>query len=132
MLIEWKYTESYSRTCLAISKRGTDKREIYRSLYDSPCCPIDKTMVPEFGDLFYEPFYQFLRQQLLAHEMEQAKGVGMQSCDGPAYGSGPQSRLPQGFLAWIAATRRLQHRGLERARETAGSISQRFHRSPVW
>ena len=30
-------------------------------------------MVPEFGNLFYEPFYQFLRQQLLAHEMEQAR-----------------------------------------------------------
>ena len=30
-------------------------------------------MVPEFGNLFYEPFYQLLRQQLLAHEMERAR-----------------------------------------------------------
>ena len=72
-LIEWKYTESYSPTWLGISKSRTDRRDIYRHLYDSPDCPLEKTRVPEFGDLFYEPFYQFLRQQLLAHEMERAK-----------------------------------------------------------
>ena len=66
VLIEWKYTESYNRTWLGISKRGTDRRNIYRRLYDSPGCPIDKTRVPDFSDLFYEPFYQLLRQQLLA------------------------------------------------------------------
>ena len=78
VLIEWKYTESYSRTWLGISKSGTDRRGIYRHLYDSPDCPLEKTKVPEFGDLFYEPFYQFLRQQLLAHKMEQAKEL---ECD---------------------------------------------------
>ena len=78
VLIEWKYTESYSRTWLGISKGGTDRRGIYRHLYDSPECPLEKTKVPEFGDLFYEPFYQFLRQQLLAHEMERAKEL---ECD---------------------------------------------------
>ena len=73
VLIEWKYTESYSGTRLVKSKSGTDRRGIYRHLYDSPDCPLEKTKVPEFGDLFYEPFYQFLRQQLLAHTMERAK-----------------------------------------------------------
>lgn len=72
-LIEWKYTESYSPTWLGISKSRTDRRGIYRHLYDSPDCPLEKTRVPEFGDLFYEPFYQFMRQQLLAHEMELAQ-----------------------------------------------------------
>ena len=73
VLIEWKYTESYNRTWLGSSKSGTDRRGIYRHLYDSPGCPLEKTKVPEFGDLFYGPFYQFLRQQLLAHEMELAQ-----------------------------------------------------------
>ena len=73
VLIEWKYTESYNRTPLAISKSGTDRRDIYRHLYNSPGCPLDKTKVPDFSDLFYEPFYQLLRQQLLAREMEQAR-----------------------------------------------------------
>ena len=73
VLIEWKYTESYSRTWLGKSKSGTDRRDIYRHLYDSPGCPLEKTRVPDFSDLFYEPFYQLLRQQLLAHEMELAQ-----------------------------------------------------------
>ena len=77
VLIEWKYTESYSRTWLGIAKKsGTDRREIYRHWYDSPCCPLEKDKAPDFSDLFYEPFYQFLRQQLLAHEMEQARELG--------------------------------------------------------
>ena len=73
VLIEWKYTESYSGTPLAIAKSGTDRREIYRHLYDRPDCPLDKTKVADFRDLFYEPFYQLMRQQLLAHEMERAR-----------------------------------------------------------
>ena len=40
--------------------------------------PVDKTTVQDFSDLFYEPFYQLLRQQLLAHEMELAQELG---CD---------------------------------------------------
>lgn len=35
-------------------------------------CPIRKDILPNFDALFYEPFYQFMRQQLLAHEMEKA------------------------------------------------------------
>lgn len=76
VLIEWKYTESYSGTPLAVAKSGTDRREIYRHLYDRHDCPLDKTKVPDFSDLFYEPFYQLLRQQLLAHEMERARELG--------------------------------------------------------
>ena len=78
VLIEWKYTESYNRTWLGISERGTDRREVYRHLYDSPSCPLDKTKVSDYSDLFYEPFYQLLRQQMLAHEMELAQELG---CD---------------------------------------------------
>jgi hypothetical protein len=78
VLIEWKYTESYNRTWLGISERGTDRRDIYRHLYDSTSCPLDKTKVSDYSDLFYEPFYQLLRQQMLAHEMEMAQELG---CD---------------------------------------------------
>ena len=72
VLIEWKYTESYNSSWLGIAKSGTNRMDIYRHLYDSPSCPIEKTHLSNFSDLFYEPFYQFLRQQLLAHEMELA------------------------------------------------------------
>ena len=72
VLIEWKYTESYGGTFLKIAKSGTDRTDIYRHLFESPDCPINKDILPSFDSLFYEPFYQFMRQQFLAHEMEKA------------------------------------------------------------
>jgi hypothetical protein len=72
VLIEWKYAESYSGPSLKIAKSGTDRTAIYKPLFERPDCPIEKRLLPNFESLFYEPFYQFMRQQLLAHEMERA------------------------------------------------------------
>lgn len=73
VLIEWKYTESYPSTSIRIAeKSGTDRTRIYRPLFDRDDCPMNKKLVPAFDALFYEPFYQFMRQQFLAHEMERA------------------------------------------------------------
>jgi hypothetical protein len=77
VLIEWKYTESYGGTWLRFARRsGTDRRQIYAWLYDCEDCFLDKALLPCFCDLFYEPFYQFMRQQFLAHEMEKAHELG--------------------------------------------------------
>lgn len=77
VLIEWKYTEAYNgKQSLAIAKSGTDRREIYRWLYDHSDCPLNKNVLPSFDALFYEPFYQLMRQQFLAHEMEKAHELG--------------------------------------------------------
>lgn len=76
VLIEWKYTESYGSTNLKYSRSGTDRTAIYRHLYDREDCPIIKKILPAFDALFYEPFYQFMRQQLLANEMEKAGELG--------------------------------------------------------
>lgn len=73
VLIEWKYTESYSGTFLKYSDIGTDRTQIYRHLIEQKDSPIDMQLIPSFDSLFYEPFYQLLRQQLLAHEMEKAR-----------------------------------------------------------
>lgn len=73
VLIEWKYTESYGGTPLKTALSGTDRMAIYQPLFDHTDCPIDKALLPSFESLFYEPFYQFMRQQLLAHEMEKAR-----------------------------------------------------------
>ncbi len=75
VLIEWKYTESYSPIPLAVSRRGTSRLEIYRRLYEAEDCPIKRNQLPGFEDLFFEPFYQLMRQQLLANEMEKAREV---------------------------------------------------------
>lgn len=70
VLIEWKYTESYGSTPLKVAKSGTDRSDIYRPLFARVDCPINRELLPDFDALFYEPFYQLMRQQLLAHEME--------------------------------------------------------------
>jgi hypothetical protein len=76
VLIEWKYTESYGGTSLKIAKSGTDRTEIYKHLFLEHDNVLDKDLLPSFGSLFYEPFYQFMRQQYLAHEMEKAHEMG--------------------------------------------------------
>ncbi len=75
-LIEWKYTESYGNTCLETADSGQSRVEIYKHLWDDDGCPIDKIVLPSFESLFYEPFYQLMRQQFLAHEMEKAHELG--------------------------------------------------------
>ena len=76
VLIEWKYTESYSGTCLTTSKSGTDRTAIYRPIFDRNDCPINKALLGNFESLFCEPFYQFMRQQFLARRMELANEQG--------------------------------------------------------
>lgn len=76
VLIEWKYTESYSPTWLKFAKSGTDRTQIYAPLFQRDDCPINKALLPHFDALFYEPFYQLMRQQFLAHEMERARELG--------------------------------------------------------
>jgi hypothetical protein len=76
VLIEWKYTEAYYPTPLHKAKSGKDRRTIYQHLFDVADCPIDKCLLPSYDDLFFEPFYQFMRQTFLAHEMEKAHELG--------------------------------------------------------
>ncbi len=73
VLIEWKYTESYTSVSKKVASSGTDRSAIYAPLYQQADCPLDKSILPAYDDLFYEPFYQFMRQQFLAHEMERVK-----------------------------------------------------------
>ncbi|MGD0923260.1 MAG: hypothetical protein ABSA70_16075 [Terriglobia bacterium] len=76
VLIEWKYTESYAGTPLKVAKSGTDRTAIYKPLFEPDTCPINKDLLPSFESLFHEPFYQFMRQQFLANEMERAQELG--------------------------------------------------------
>ncbi|MEA4931471.1 MAG: hypothetical protein VB026_07820 [Anaerolineaceae bacterium] len=76
ILIEWKYTESYASNYLGIAKSGTDRRKIYQHLFDDLDCIVDMDLLPGIDTLFYEPFYQFMRQQFLAAKMEAAREMG--------------------------------------------------------
>jgi hypothetical protein len=76
VLIEWKYTESYYPTWLKFAPSSTDRTKIYEHLYLAEGSPISNELLPNFDCLFFEPFYQFMRQQFLAHEMEKAHELG--------------------------------------------------------
>jgi hypothetical protein len=76
VLIEWKYTESYGSNSYKIAKSGTDRTAIYYHLFERDDFPLNKSRLPSFDALFYEPFYQLLRQQCLGHEMQLAHELG--------------------------------------------------------
>ncbi len=64
-LIEWKYTEDYGGENKYIPQRY----EIYDRLLSELDCPIE---IDDFEVLYYEPFYQLMRQTLLGWKMVEA------------------------------------------------------------
>jgi hypothetical protein len=75
--IEWKYTENYGGECLYIEPRW----EIYNPLMKEENSPIDSKIAKRFGTepfkpLYYEPFYQLMRQTLLSWKMAEANEYG--------------------------------------------------------
>lgn len=78
-IIEWKYVEQYKgKQSKLVEKGGETRKKTYLSLFQQEDCPI---IIPELNDtfikgIFYEPFYQLMRQTLLANEMAKAKDFG--------------------------------------------------------
>lgn len=74
VLIEWKYTESYSSRRVEPAKDATRWARYGKALTaeDSPV----RADVLTFDDLLDEPLYQLMRQQLLAHELEKDRVLG--------------------------------------------------------
>lgn len=77
LLIEWKYTEAYGAP-LEDRRRpdGTGGNQTrlarYRDKAFAPDGPIRSDLGLSVEDFFWEPFYQLLRQQMLAWRMERA------------------------------------------------------------
>ena len=76
VLIEWKYTESYGQPLRA--KGNVTRKGRYRDRFRAPNGPIDGRHEVQLYDFFWEPFYQLLRQQMLAWQMEHAHEQGTQ------------------------------------------------------
>ncbi len=75
-LIEWKYIERYGGGPLSGGEASLAKRQRrYRSMFADPDGPLRNDLVA-FDDLFVEPFYQLMRQQLLAYAMEHSHELG--------------------------------------------------------
>ena len=74
VLIERKYTESYGAP---IPSNGNEVRiDRYQDLVFAPFGPIRADRGLAIADFFWEPFYQLLRQQMLAFQMQAAHEDG--------------------------------------------------------
>ena len=65
VLIEWKYTESYDTE----NKYKPERYNNYNPLLEEQNCPI---RTDDFESLYFEPFYQLMRQTLLGWKMVEA------------------------------------------------------------
>ncbi|QDM40640.1 hypothetical protein [Altererythrobacter sp. TH136] len=70
-LIEWKYTEAYSAIRHASEIAGDSTRLArYSNLWKRPHGPIRADAPVQLPDFFLNPWYQLLRQQMLAYHCE--------------------------------------------------------------
>jgi hypothetical protein len=82
LLIEWKYTEIYGAPIPNKVREGAARTanevraDRYRDLIFAPKGPIRDDLGLKLEDYFWEPFYQLLRQQMLAFQMEKARESG--------------------------------------------------------
>lgn len=74
VLVEWKYTESYSLRRPDPAKDAV-RRHRYGTAWSAPDSPVRRDLLP-LDLVLDEPFYQLVRQQLLAHELEKAHAHG--------------------------------------------------------
>jgi len=75
LLIEWKYTEKYGAPIPA--KGNCERCSRYTAIAFDPNGPLKRNPMLNLKDFFYEPFYQLLRQQMLAHRMQLAQHGGV-------------------------------------------------------
>jgi len=73
IFIEWKYVEKYGSNSKATDKGGPTRLGIYSSFLNRPDSPLKAANIE---GLFTEPYYQLMRQTLLANEMVKAREYG--------------------------------------------------------
>ncbi|MFC3183284.1 PGN_0703 family putative restriction endonuclease [Cypionkella sinensis] len=79
VLIEWKYTESYGAPIPdSANPEGGNRTRVkrYQDKTFEPDGPIRSDLGLTVEDFFWEPFYQLVRQQMLAWRMQQARESG--------------------------------------------------------
>lgn len=67
ILIEWKYTESYPNSYKGDGKSGKTRKSRYNDLIADSASPFLKNT--NLDQLYFEPFYQLMRQTLLGWQM---------------------------------------------------------------
>ena len=75
-LLEWKYVEQYHTTKPAFKgdgRAGDTRRLRYAEPFRTEYSAFNPDAVPDLDDFLYEPFYQIMRQRLLADRMVQQR-----------------------------------------------------------
>ena len=81
-LLEWKYVEQYfcsrpERAYKGLGKAGKTRRQIYSPWYYADASSFNPATAPKMDEFLYEPFYQIMRQRLLADRMVQKAELGV-------------------------------------------------------
>ena len=79
-LQEWKYFERYLGTrphFMGEGTRGDTRRQRYAERYRASFSSFNLDVAPDLDDFLYEPFYQIMRQRLLADRMVQDSELGI-------------------------------------------------------
>ncbi len=80
-LLEWKYVERYLTTRPEFKgegAKGQTRRLRYAERYHSPFSSFNPATAPVLDDFLYEPFYQIMRQRLLADRMVHEGELGIE------------------------------------------------------
>ena len=79
-LLEWKYVEQYLSAKPDFKGEGTEgdtRRLRYAERYRASFSSFNSAAVPDLDDFLYEPFYQIMRQRLLADRMVRDRELGI-------------------------------------------------------
>ena len=80
-LLEWKYVERYLRgkpEFKGDGLRGVTRRRRYAERFHAPFSSFNPATAPDLDDFLYEPFYQIMRQRLLADRMVEERELGIE------------------------------------------------------
>ena len=79
-LLEWKYTEQYLAAWPRFKGRGSSgetRRRRYGNIFRADYSSFNHEAAPELDEFLYEPFYQIVRQTLLADRMVHQGELGV-------------------------------------------------------
>ena len=118
LLIEWKYTERYGQPL--DPKGNATRRQRYQDIFRHPNGPIRADADVTLDDFFYEPFYQMLRQQMLAWRTESEQFTGRPRTRSPPVAVAQSGATPGNFAQDVPVRRRCLRRVRFLAEQPAG------------
>ncbi|MER8459272.1 hypothetical protein NKH24_24785 [Mesorhizobium sp. M1300] len=124
LLVKWKYTESYGAP--PEPKREAERLRRYQNIAFAPIGPLRSSADLKLPDLFWEPFYQLFRQQMLALRMQGTKEDGTRPRS--AYRAGRQSAALARHVARVASARRQRLLGLPQLAVRSRRLHQPLYR----